>query len=141
MDDLLKIAGNVMDNFNPETDSANDFEDLADGVYTGLLTEVGHRTSEKGTKSIFLKFEITSDNAKGRFIWVNHYFTEKTTERSIKYILKLVHDYGFELTLDAFKSLEELSENLQGLVGKSAEIVQKTSKSGFANYDVTPIED
>lgn len=141
MEDLLKIAGNVMENFNPETDSANDFQDLPDGQYTGLITEIGNRTSEKGTQSVFLKVEITEGDHKGRFIFVNYYFTEKTTERSIKMVLKLVHAFGFELTVDAFKSIEELTENLQGLVGSEAIVTQKTSKTGFANHDVVAKEE
>lgn len=138
MDDLLKIAGNVMDNFNPETDSVSDYENLPDGKYDALVAEVGHRTSEKGTKSVFLKFEIAGGKFEGRNTWANFYFTEKMAEVTIKRILKMVHDFGFELTIDAFKSVEELSENLQGLVGNEAEIVLKTSKSGYQNVEVNP---
>lgn len=145
MDDLLKIAGNVMENFNPETDSANDFENLPDGRYNGVITEVKHRKNEKGTNWIAIKVEIESDEYedkyKGRFLFVSHFFTEKTTDRSIKYIIKLVHDLGFEpLTLDAFKSFETLEESLQGIVGSKVTVDQKTSKSGFANYDVASAE-
>jgi len=140
MDDLLKIAGNVMDNFNPETDSANDFENLPDGQYKGLLTEVKGRKNEKGTQWVGLQFEILDGDYKGRFIFVNYFFTEKTAERSIKTIIKLIHNLGFEpLTVDAFKSVDDLAEALQGLVGTEAAIKQATSKSGFTNYDVSPI--
>lgn len=141
MDDLLKIAGNVMENFNPETDSASDFDNLPDGTYEVLITDVSHRTSEKGTKSVALKTEITSEAHNGRFLFVNYYFTEKTTERSIKTVLKLVNTLGFEnLTVDAFKSIETLSDSLQALVGTEAIIKQTTSKSGFANQEVSAKE-
>lgn len=145
MDDLLKIAGNVMENFNPETDSANDFENLPDGRYTGLLSEVSAPTSSNGNQRLSLKFEITSDEFedkyKGRLLFVPFFFSEKIAERSIKYVIKMVHDLGFEpLGVDAFKSLDDLAEALQGLVGTEAQLDQKTSKNGFANYEITATE-
>lgn len=130
-----------METFNPETDSASDFDNLPDGLYKVLITDVTSRTSEKGTKSVALKTEVISEAYNGRFIFVNYYFTEKTTERSIKYILKLVNELGFEaLTVDAFKSIETLAESLQALVGTEANVKQTTSKSGFTNQEVTATE-
>lgn len=141
MDDLLKIAGNVLENFNPETDSANDFENLPDGVYKGLIAEVTSRKNEKGTTWVSLNVEIIDGEKKGRKLFVNYFFTEKMAERSIKYIVKLVHDLGFEaLSLDAFKSIETLADALQALVGTEVSVEQATSKSGYTNHDVSASE-
>lgn len=140
MEDLLKIAGNIMQNFNPETDSADDFSPLADGQYTTLITEVSNRTSEKGTKSVYIKAQIISEVNKDRFIFVNFYFTEKTASRSIKQIIKMVHDLGFEeLPLTAFESVETLAEALSALVGTEV-LIDQATKNDFANHAITAVE-
>lgn len=140
-DDLLNIAGKVMEKFNPVTDSADDFEDIKDGEYSCLLEEVKDRVSaEKGTKWISLQFSILEGESAGRFLFVNYFFTEKTTERSIKGLIKLAHEFGYELPLEAFSDLSTLSEALQSLCGTNAIVKQTTSKSGFANHKVTPVE-
>lgn len=146
MKDLLKIAGNVMDNFNPETDSANDFENLPDGQYVGLIEEVKSRKNEKGTEWISLKVSVEHDEEedkyKGRLIFVSFFFTEKQVERQIKTITKMVHDLGFEaLPLTAWEDLDTLAENLQALVGTEVQIDQQTSKSGYTNHTVSSTEE
>jgi hypothetical protein len=140
MDDLLKIAGGIMDKFDPATDSASDFESLPDGDYTGLIEEVNNSRNEKGTTWISMKVEVTDGDSKGRVIFVNYYFTEKMAERAIKEILIVVNQLGFEnLPLDAFKSMDSLAEALQALVGSDVSVNQKTSKNGFTNQTVSAI--
>lgn len=140
MDDLLKVATGVMENFNPETDSADSYEDLKDGEYACLLEEVTNRKNDKGTVWISLQFSITEGENQGRFMFVNYFFTEKMIERSIKSLIKLAHEFGYELTIDSFADMETLCETLQSLCGISAIVKQTTSKNGFANHTVTPIE-
>lgn len=140
MDDLLKIASGVMENFNPAVDSADDYEDLKDGEYSCMLEEVKDRVSaEKGTKWISLQFRILEGEYADRFLFVNYFFTEKTTERSIKGLIKLAHEFGYELPLEAFTDMSTLSEALTSLEGTNATVKQTTSKSGFANHKVTPV--
>jgi len=139
MDDLLSIASKTMEGFNPATDSVSDFEKLPDGEYNCLLEEVTARKSDKGTNWISLTFSVMGGDKDGRLIFVNYFFTEKTTERSIKGITKLAYEFGFELPLEAFTSLETLAETLNGLAGNQA-IVKQTTRNDFTNYTVTPVE-
>lgn len=139
MDDLLSIATKTMGNFNPAVDTVDDFEKLPDGEYQCLLEDVTARTSEKGTNWISFKFSIMEGDFTNRLIFVNYFFTEKTIERSIKGITKLAYDFGFELPIDAFTSLDTLAETLSGIAGNQATVKQTTSKNDFTNYKVTPV--
>ena len=139
MDDLLSIATKTMEGFNPATDSVDDFEKLADGDYTCLLEEVTARKNDKGTNWISFKFSIMDGDYANRLIFVNYFFTEKTVERSIKAINKVAYDFGFELPVDAFASLDTLAETLNGIAGNQAIVHQTTSKNDFVNYKVTPL--
>lgn len=139
MDDLLSIATKTMEGFNPATDSVDNFENLPDGEYNCLLEDVTARKSEKGTNWISFKFSVMDGEHANRLIFVNYFFTEKTTERSIKAITKLAYEFGYELALDAFASYESLAETLNGIAGNQATVKQTTSKNDFVNYKVTPI--
>lgn len=140
MSNLLDIATKTMENFNPATDSVDNYEKLPDGEYTCLLEEATARKSEeKGTEWISLKFTITSGEYENRLIFVNYFFTEKTVERSIKGITKLAYEFNYELPVDAFTSLETLSEALNTMAGSQAIVKQTTSKNDFVNYKVTAL--
>lgn len=140
MDDLLSIASKTMENFDPAVDKVDDFEEVADGEYTCLLEKATSKKNDKGTNWISLDFSIISGENENRHIFVNYFFTEKTTERSIKAISKLAYDFGYELPIDAFTSLDTLAETLNGMAGNQAMVNKKTSTSGFTNYKVAPIE-
>lgn len=139
MDDLLNIASKTMEGFNPATDSVDNFENLPDGEYNCLLEDVTARKSEKGTNWISFKFSVMDGDYTNRLMFVNFYFTEKTTERSIKGITKLAYEFGYELPLEAFTSFETLAESLNAMAGNQATVKQTTSKNNFANYKVTPL--
>lgn len=139
MDDLLSIASKTMENFNPATDSVDNFENLPDGEYNCLLEDVTARKSEKGTNWISFKFSVMEGDYENRLIFVNFYFTEKTIERSIKGIIKLAFEFGYELPSDAFTNYDTLAETLNSMAGNQATVKQTTSKNDFANYKVTPI--
>lgn len=140
MDDLLNIATKVMGEFNPATDTVDNFEKLPDGDYKCLLEDVTYRESEKGTKWISFKFSVMEGEHENRLIFVNYFFTEKTTERSIKGITKLAYEFGYELPIEAFNSFEALAETLNNMAGNIAMVHQTTSKNDFTNYKVTPAE-
>ena len=141
MDDLLNIATNVMENFDPATDSVDTYEDIKDGNYTGLLESVTSNQNDKGTTWICFKFSILdNEEYKNRFIFVNYFFTEKMVERSIKALNKLAYEFGYQLPVESFTSLDTLAETLNGMAGNQAIIEKKTSNSGFVNYKVTPLQ-
>ena len=138
MDDLLNIATKTMAGFDPAKDKVDDFEEIADGTYSCLLEKVTARKNEKGTNWISLDFSIM-DSEDNRHIFVSYFFTEKTIERSIKAINKVAYEFGYQLPVESFTDLETLAETLNGMAGNQAEIVKKTSNSGFVNYKVTPL--
>ena len=141
MDDLLNIATKTMEGFNPATDSVDSFENLPDGEYNCLLEEVTARVSEeKGTNWLSVKFSVMNGDYTNRLIFVNFFFTEKSMERSIKSINKLAFDFGYQLPVSAFSTYDTLAESLSIMAGNQAIVKQTTSKNGFANYKVTPIE-
>lgn len=139
MDDLLNIATKTMEGFNPATDTVDNFEKLPDGDYNCLLEDVTAKVSEKGTNWISFKFSVMDGDYENRLIFVNFFFTEKTIERSIKGISKLAYDFGYELPIDAFSSLDNLAETLNQMAGNQATVHQTTSKNDYTNYKVTPI--
>ncbi len=140
MDNLMEIAMKTMENFDPSKDSVDDFEKLPDGEYTCLLEDVQARESETtGNNWISLKFTVISGDYENRVIFVNYFFTEKTTVRSIKAINKLAYDFGYQLPIEAFQDLESLAEMLNSMAGNQAIIKQTTSKNDYTNYKVTPI--
>lgn len=140
MENLLNIANEVLvtKGFDPKTDKVDDFEKLPDGEYSCLLEEVKNKKSEKtGTEWIEFKFSILDGEHKGRYIWVNYYFSVKTAQRSIRALKKLAYDFGFDLTVDSFASMDTLASTLNGLAGNVA-TVKQTTKNDFSNYSVTP---
>lgn len=141
MDDLLSIATKTMEHFDPATDSVDTFEEVKDGEYHTLLEEVKSMQSQTtGNQWISFKFSILdNEEYKNRFIFVNYFFTEKMVERSIKALNKVAYEFGYQLPVESFASLETLAETLNGMAGNQAIVEKKTSNSGFVNYKVTPI--
>lgn len=137
MDNLLNIATEVMEKFDPAVDKVDDFEKLPDGEYTCLLEDVTSKSNEKGTNWISFKFSVIEGEYENRLIFVNYFFTEKMAERSIKGINKLAYDFGYGLPLEAFTTLETLAETLNTISGNQAVVKQTTSKNDFTNYKVT----
>lgn len=140
MDDLLNIATKTMEGFDPAKDSVDNFEEIPDGEYNGLLEEVTARKNDKGTNWISFKFSILdNEEYKNRFIFVNYFFTEKTVERSIKMLTKVAYEFGYQLPTESFASYDTLAETLNGMAGNQAVIKKTTAKSGYVNYTVTPV--
>lgn len=137
IDDLLNIATKTMEGFDPATDKVDDFEEIADGTYNCLLEKVTARKNEKGTNWISFDFSIM-DSEDNRHLFVSYFFTEKMIERSIKALNKLAYDFGYQLPVESFTDMETLADTLNAMAGNQAEIVKKTSNSGFTNYKVTP---
>lgn len=147
MNDLLSIASKTMENFDPAVDKVDDFENLPDGEYSCLLEDVTAKKSEEtGNEWISIKFSVISGDYENRLLFVSYFFTEKTVERSIKGISKLAYDFGYEIPLveifsqvnGTTEQLKALAETLNAMAGNQATVKQTTSKSGYANYKVTP---
>ena len=139
MSDLLDMAKGVMKNFDPETDQATNFEGVPDGTYPAEVHEVTQGETQNGNDFVSIHWKITGDDQNGRLLFVNYYFTDATTEISIKRLIKLLHEYGMELGIDAFETFETLVETLTGMVGYKGSLRQKTNSGGFPNYHIDPL--
>lgn len=136
----MEIANKTMENFNPATDSvAGDFDKLPDGSYNCTIESVKPKKNDKGTEWINFMCCINDGDYAGRYIFVNYFMTEKTVERSIKAINKLVYEFGYQLPIEAFETLETLAENLSELVGNQVDVEQKTSKNGYENLTMSKL--
>ena len=140
MDDLLNVAKEVLKDFDPATDSADDFEKLPDGQYTCLLEDVTARKNDKGTNWICFKFSIIEGEYENRLIFANYYFTEKTLKRNIKRVTKIAFEFGYNLPVELFGDFNTLAESLNELAGNQAIVKQLTNKNGFSDYSINPIE-
>lgn len=136
---LLEIATETLNNFDPAKDSVDTFEELPDGNYNALLEEVKAKENDKGTEWVSFVYSVVGDEYANRKIFVNYFFTEKMTARSVKMLTKLAYDFGFELPVEAFETLEGLAQTLNDtFAGNTMAIEKTTSNSGFVNYKVTP---
>lgn len=136
MEDLLNIANGVMDNFDPEKDSVRDFTNLPDGKYKAVIEEVGHRTSEKGTQSVFFKCGITDGASAGRYLWASYYFTEKMAEQNIQKMMKIANQLGFDYKEIDFNGVDTIAKSLNGLIGEEVTLLAKTGKTDFQNVEI-----
>ena len=136
MDELLDIAQKTMDKFNPETDSADNYEEIPDGTYKCLLEEVTFKKSQNGTPNISFKYSILDGEYENRFLFDNHYFTVKTAEWQTKKVKQIAYRLGFELPQDTFSSFQHAAEVFNNMAGTQANIKKTTNKSGYANCEI-----
>ena len=140
MEDLMEKAEKVMAGFNPATDEVVNYDNPPDGVYECLVEKVTSGvTQQKGCPFIKFHYSILDENVSG-FLFVSYYFTDKTTDRSIKMLTKLAYEWGYTIPMEAFQNLETLAEALNNLAGNQATVEQKTKEgSTYPNYKVTPV--
>lgn len=134
MKDLLNLASELMAN---DAYKSNDYvERKPDGVYLVNLDSIELRTSQKGNQWFKFKTTILDGEYAEQHFTVDWFLTEKTMERTIKDIMKLITSCGFELNTEMFTSYETLEECLQSLVNQQVELTKKTSKNNFINYSL-----
>lgn len=134
MKDLLNLASELMAN---DAYKSNDYvERKPDGVYLVNIDSIELRTSQKGNQWFKFKTTILDGEYAEQHFNVDWFLTEKTMERTIKDIMKLITSCGFELNTEMFTSYETLEECLQSLVNQEIELTKKTSKNNFINYSL-----
>lgn len=131
---LLDLASEVMKDFDPSKPISTDFEELEDGTYNCIVEKIQYRQNVKGTEWINFDCTIVGSN---RHIFINKFFTEKTAKKSLTEINKLVFELGYKIPLEAYATVETLSEVLKLLKGEQLEIEKKTSNTGFVNYKMS----
>lgn len=134
MKDLLNLASELMAN---DAYKNNDYvERKPDGTYLVNIDSIELRTSQKGNQWFKFKTTILDGEYAEQHFTVDWFLTEKTMERTIKDIMKLITSCGFELNTEMFTSYETLEECLQSLVNQEIELTKKTSKNNFINYSL-----
>jgi hypothetical protein len=133
------VAQILQEGFNPETDSVNDFDNLPDGIYDALFTNVSWRTNDNGSEWLSLEFEILNEGYEGRKYFGNIFFSvEKMLQVNIKRTMKYAAILGVTLGPDDFADPEQnLVEAFKNGLGNQVELELKTSKKGFQNFELS----
>ena len=134
MKDLLNLASELM--ANDAYKSNNYVERKPDGQYPVNIDSIEFKTSQKGTQWFRFKTTILDGEYAEEYFTVDWFLTEKTMERTIKDIMRLITSCGFELSTEMFTSYEILEECLQSLVNQQVVLTKKTSKNDFINYSL-----
>ncbi|PWA08633.1 hypothetical protein DCC39_14435 [Pueribacillus theae] len=137
---LKEMAAQILaEGFNPETDPVSDFDNLPDGEYDAMLTDVQWRTNDKGTEWLNFELEILNDGYENRKYFGGIFFSsEKMLNQNIKRTFKYAALLGVELTPDDLDQPElTLVEAFKHALGQQLTLTLKTSKSGFQNFDLS----
>lgn len=138
---LRDIAAQILaEGFNPETDPVSEFDELPDGEYDAILTDVNWRTNDNGTEWLSLEFEILNEGFEGRKYFGNIFFSnEKMLGLNIKRTMKYAFILGVELDADVFDAPEtELVDAFKTALGNQVTLTLKTNKKGtFQNFEIS----
>lgn len=136
---LKEMAAEILnEGFNPQTDSVGgDYEELPDGLYDVILTDVSWRTNDKGTEWLSFEFEILNEGYDGRKYFGNIFFSnEKMLKLNLKRAMKTAAILDVDVTVEDFEDEEVLVERLKEGVGNQCMIELKTNKKGtFQNWE------
>lgn len=131
MEDLLKIANELMENDNYK--KQGNFEELPDGTYVCNLDKVELRESQSGNQYFSFTNTVVDGEYTERKIFVNMFLTEKTIKRTFSSIMNLITSCGYDLDPSMFGDYETLESCLQNLVNAQVTINKKTNGE-FVNY-------
>lgn len=136
---LKEMAAEILsEGFNPQTDSVGgDYEELPDGLYDAILTDVSWRTNDKGTEWLSFEFEILNEGYDGRKYFGNIFFSnEKMLKLNLKRAMKTAAILDVDVTVEDFEDEEVLVERLKEGVGNQCMIELKTNIKGtFQNWE------
>ncbi|WP_368900580.1 DUF669 domain-containing protein [Oceanobacillus oncorhynchi] len=136
---LKAMAAEIMEEgFNPKTDAVgDDFENLPDGEYDGILTNVSWRTNDKGTEWLSFEFELLNEGYENRKYFGNIFFSnEKMMQLNLKRAMKTASILDVELEIDDFEDTDALVEKLKEGAGNQCLLELKTNKKGsFQNWE------
>lgn len=131
MEDLLKIANELMENDNYKKQGA--FEEVPDGNYLANLDKVELRESQSGNQYFSFTNTVLDGEFTERKIFINMFLTEKTIKRTFSSIMNLITSCGYEIDPSMFADYETLLGCLQNLVNSQLSITKKTNGE-FVNY-------
>ncbi|MGM8215155.1 DUF669 domain-containing protein [Bacillaceae bacterium W0354] len=135
---LKQIAQQVLsEGFDPKTDSVSDFDELSDGLYDVILTDVSWRANDKGTEWLSFEFEVLNEGFEGRKYFGNIFFSnEKMMELNLKRAMKTAAVLDIDLDIEDFEDEEALVAKLKEGLGTQCMVELKTNKKGnFQNWE------
>lgn len=136
---LKEMAAEILnDGFDPKTDEVGgEFENLPDGLYDGILTNVSWRSNDKGTEWLSFEFEIQNEGYEDRKYFGNIFFSnEKMMQLNLKRAMKTAAVLDVDITIEDFEDEEALVEALKAGLGSQCLIELKTNKKGtFQNWE------
>lgn len=124
--------------FDPKKDAVNDFDNLPDGEYDAILTNVSWQgPNDNGTEWLSFEFEVLNEGYENRKYFGNIFFSnEKMMELNLKRAMKTAAVLGVDLTIEDFEDETTLVETLKEGVGNQCVIELKTNKKGtFQNWE------
>lgn len=135
MDNLLVLAGELVENNNFKTDDFQE-ETKPDGVYETIIESIKAKVSEeKGTEWFAFSLKVTDGDYIEEKFNVNLFLTEKSIKITLKKIMRLLTALGYEIDITMFSDKDSIVEGLQSVVGETTFLSKTTSKNGFINYD------
>jgi hypothetical protein len=137
---LKDMAAQILsEGFNPETDPVSDFENLPDGQYDAILTDVQWRYNDKGTEWLNFAFELLNEGFQNRKYFGAIFFSnEKMLNQNVKRTFKYANLLGVELTVEDFDRPElDLVNAFKNGIGQQTTLTLKSSKSGFQNFELS----
>jgi hypothetical protein len=134
MDDLLTLAGDLVENNNFQKDSFQE-ETKPDGEYLTSIESIKLKESEStGTEWFNFVLNILDGEYVGEKFYVNLFLTEKSVKASLSKIMRLITAMGYEIDLSMFQDKLSIEQGLQSVIGENIVLTKSTSKSGFINY-------
>ncbi len=137
---LKEMAAEILnEGFNPKTDAVGgDYENLPDGIYDVIYTDVSWRTNDKGTEWLSFEFEVQNEGYENRKYFGNIFFSnEKMMQLNLKRAMKIAAVLDVDITIEDFEDEETLVEALKAGLGAQCLIELKTNKKGtFQNFEV-----
>src|SRR5690625_4592871 len=130
---LKELASQVLaEGFNPRTDAVGgDYEDLPDGLYDVILTNVSWRQNDKGTEWLSFEFEVMNEGYENRKYFGNIFFSnEKMMQLNLKRAMKTAAVLDVDLSVEDFEDSETLVETLKQGIGNQCMVELKTNKKG-----------
>lgn len=142
MSNLAAMAAKLLaEGFDPKTSPVDDFENLPEGIYDVILSDVQWRVNDNGTEWLALTLDILNEGFENRKHFGNIFFTEKMMERALKQTMKCASALDIELDPSVFGAPEtELVDAFKEALGTQAEMEIKHSKSKkgiFVNFSLS----
>lgn len=145
MSNLAAMAQKLLaEGFDPKTSPVDDFENLPEGIYDVILSDVQWRVNDGGTEWLSLVLEVLNEGFENRKHFGNIFFTEKMMERALKQTMKCAAALDIELDPSAFGAPEtDLVNAFKEALGTQVEMEIKHSKSKkgvFVNFSLSQPE-